>query len=320
MDLLSDLLDAPRARGAFLMRVVMSPPWAIRISDEAPLTLMPQLSGRSWFRPDGDQAQLLEPGDVLLVRSPTPYSLSTHPDDEADITIGAGQACAGSDGRDLSAEMSSGIRVWGNDPAGGDQMLVGTYRHDGEVGRLLLGSVPPWLVVHNPAPELVSLLNQELTHDDVGQGGMLDRLLDLLLINTLRTWASQDDGAAGWLRTRSDPVVAEVLRSVHEHPERPWTVAELATRAGVSRAAMARRFTEAVGTSPMAYLTEWRLAVGADLLRDEELTLGAIARRIGYGSSFSFSTAFKKRYGVSPQEYRQDRSIGSASPSTSAVV
>ena len=95
-----------------------------------------------------------------------------------------------------------------------------------------------------------------------------------------------------------------MLRAVHEHPERSWTVSELAGRAGVSRAAMARRFTEVVGTSPMAYLTEWRLAVGADLLRDEQLTLGAIARRTGYGSSFSFSTAFKRRYGVSPQWYR----------------
>lgn len=304
MDPLSDVLDAPRARGAFLLHVVMRPPWAIRISDEAPLTLMPQLSGHSWFCPDGAEAQLLQPGDVLLVRSPTRYTLSTDPDGEADITIGAGQACAGSDGRDLSTELSSGIRVWGNDPTGADEMLVGTYRQDGEAGRLLLGSLPPWLVVPNPAPELVSLLNQELTHDSVGQGGMLDRLLDLLLISTLRSWANQDEGAAGWLRTHSDPVVAQVLRAVHEHPERSWTVSELAGRAGVSRAAMARRFTEVVGTSPMAYLTEWRLAVGADLLRDERLTLGAIARRTGYGSSFSFSTAFKRRYGVSPEGYR----------------
>jgi AraC-like DNA-binding protein len=81
-------------------------------------------------------------------------------------------------------------------------------------------------------------------------------------------------------------------------------VATLAARTGVSRAALARRFTELVGEPPMAYLTGWRLALAADLLRDPDATVGAVARQIGYGSAFALSTAFKRVRGLSPQQHR----------------
>jgi AraC-like DNA-binding protein len=81
-------------------------------------------------------------------------------------------------------------------------------------------------------------------------------------------------------------------------------VAKLATAANVSRAALARRFTELVGEPPMTYLTAWRLALAADLLRDPDLTVGQVAERVGYGSSFALSTAFKRVRGISPREHR----------------
>jgi AraC-like DNA-binding protein len=98
---------------------------------------------------------------------------------------------------------------------------------------------------------------------------------------------------------RSTPASSGAARSP------PWTVAKLAANAGVSRAALARRFTPTVGEAPMTYLTGWRLALAADLLRQRpELTIGAVARQVGYGSSFALSTAFKRAYGRSPQAYR----------------
>ena len=74
--------------------------------------------------------------------------------------------------------------------------------------------------------------------------------------------------------------------------------------AGVSRAALARRFTDLVGEPPMSFLTGWRLALAADLLREPDATVGAVARQVGYGSPFALSTAFKRVHGVSPQQYR----------------
>ncbi|CAM5587386.1 AraC-family transcriptional regulator OS=Streptomyces glaucescens OX=1907 GN=SGLAU_26295 PE=4 SV=1 [Streptomyces glaucescens] len=91
---------------------------------------------------------------------------------------------------------------------------------------------------------------------------------------------------------------------MQDDPAHPWTVAALAAKCGVSRAALARRFTELVGEPPMTHLTGWRLALAADRLRETAHTLEAIARQVGYGSAFALSTAFKRRYGVSPQEFR----------------
>ena len=99
-------------------------------------------------------------------------------------------------------------------------------------------------------------------------------------------------------------MVGRALRLLQDDPAHPWTVASLATKAAVSRAAMARRFTDLVGEPPMSYLTAWRLALAADRLRDTDDTIAVIARDVGYGSAFALSSAFKRVYGVSPQEHR----------------
>ena len=129
-----------------------------------------------------------EAGEILVVRSPTIYTLSSDQDHDGGTRIGAGQVCSGPDGRDLSDELSTGVRTWGNDPQGEDQLLVGTYRHHSELGRLMLQSLPPWFLVSAPDQELVSLLNRETVHDGFAQSSVLDRLLDVLLVTTLRAW------------------------------------------------------------------------------------------------------------------------------------
>lgn len=108
----------------------------------------------------------------------------------------------------------------------------------------------------------------------------------------------------GWYRAMGDPVVGTVLRLLRHDPAHPWTVASLAASAGVSRAGLARRFTELVGVPPMAYLTGRRIDVAADLLRESDATVEAVGRKVGYGTPFAFSAAFKRVRGISPQEYR----------------
>jgi AraC-like DNA-binding protein len=102
---------------------------------------------------------------------------------------------------------------------------------------------------------------------------------------------------------------------LHDDPARPWTVAALAAAVGVSRAALARRFTTLVGEPPMVYLTGWRLALAADLLREPDATVAAVARRVGYGSPFALSAAFKRVRGVSPQQHRRRVPAPVAAPS-----
>ena len=310
MDALAGLLDGPRARGAFLLRSLLSPPWSLRIQDQAPLTVAATVRGGSWVVPDGGDPVELRPGDVAVIRGPEPYTVADDPATPPQVVIHPGQHCTTVDGRDLSQAMDLGVRTWGNSPHGSSVMLTGTYNLRGEVSRRLLGALPalPAMVVirgQDWESPLVPLLADEIVKDEPGQEVVLDRLLDLLLIAVLRAWFSRPDaGAPGWYRAQSDPVVGRALRMLHNNPAHPWTVSSLAAATGVSRAALARRFSELVGEPPMTFLTEWRLALAADLLREPDATVGSVARQVGYGSPFALSAAFKRVYGVSPQQHR----------------
>jgi AraC-like DNA-binding protein len=308
MDALVGLLDGPRARGAFLLRSIMSAPWSLRIQDQAPLTLIAMLRGDAWVVPDDRDPVRLHPGDVAIVRGPDPYTVADDPATPPQAVIQPGQRCTTPDGEDLTEAMTwLGVRTWGNDPDGSAMMLSGTYQFDGEVSRRLLGALPALLVLPDDAWEspLIALLGEEIVRDEPGQEAVLDRLLDLLLIAVLRAWFSRPDAEApAWYQAYGDPVVGRALRILHNNPARPWTVAALAADVGVSRAALARRFTELVGEPPMAFLTGWRLALAADLLREPDATVGSVARQVGYGSPFALSTAFKRVRGISPQQHR----------------
>ena len=312
MDPLSALVRAPRALDAFLLRVVMEPPWSVRVQDRAPLTVMALTSGTATLRSDalthrGSDVALVE-GDVVLVRGPEPYVVADGRGTAPQAVIHPGGRCETPDGTSLELPLRQGVRTWGNAAGGTDTMLVGTYERAGEVGARLLAPLPPVVLLRADAPRspllgsLVEVLAAEVVTDGLGQAGLLDRLLDALVVAACREWSV----SAGPAWAGDDPVVVRALALLHDGPDHPWTVASLAREVGLSRASLARRFTEAVGEPPMTYLTGWRLALAADRLRDTDATVTAVSRAVGYASPFTFSTAFKRRYGRGPLAWRQD--------------
>jgi AraC-like DNA-binding protein len=308
MDAVAGLLDGPRARGAFLLRSLLDPPWSMRIEDGAPLCLIAVTRGEAWLLPEDGETRRLSTGDVAVIRGPDPYTLADDPATAPQVVILPGGQCVTPDGQEVPLMSWMGVRSWGNSPVGSTVMLSGTYELEGEVSRRLLGALPPLLVLAADAWQspLVELLAEEIVKDDPGQEAVLDRLLDLLLIAVLRAWFARPDGEApAWYRAYSDPVVGRALRLIHNEPAHPWTVAELAAEAGVSRAALARRFTELVGEPPMTFLTDWRLSLAADLLLEPEATVGSVAYQVGYRSPFALSTAFKRVRGLSPQQHKR---------------
>ncbi len=308
MDAVAGLLDGPRARGAFLLRSSMDPPWSLRVRDEAPLTVLAVVRGDAWVVFDGDAPARLDAGDVAIIRGPAPYTVADDPATAPQAVIHPGQRCTTPDGQELGRMRDLGVRTWGTAPDGETVMLTGTYQLDGEVSGRLLRALPPLIVLRGDAWDtpLVALLADEIVRDDPGQEAVLDRLLDLLLIAVLRAWFARPDAEApGWYRASGDPVVGRVLRLIHHDPARQWTIALLAGEAGVSRAALARRFHELVGEPPMQFLTGWRIALAADLLLEPGATVGSVAHQVGYGSAFALSSAFKRIRGISPREHRE---------------
>jgi AraC-like DNA-binding protein len=256
--------------------------------------------------PSGPRLRLAA-GDVVILLGPDPYVVADDPATAPQAVIHPGQRCTTPDGVELEAMRALGVRSWGNAADGRDVLLTGTYALEGEVSRRLLRALPPALVLRDGEWDcpVIPLLADEVVKDAPGQEAVLDRLLDVLLIAVLRAWFARPEAEPpGWYAASGDPIVGPALRLLHHEPARRWTVGALADEAGVSRAALARRFNALVGEPPMSFLTGWRIALAADLLLEPGATVGSVAHEVGYGSAFALSTAFKRVRGMSPTAWR----------------
>ena len=221
MDALASFLEGPRARGAFVLRSILDPPWSLRIQDEAPLTVVAVVRGRTWFVPDDGEPVVLGAGDVAIIRGPAPYTVADHPDTRPTVVIHPGGHCTTLDGESLADAMGLGVRTWGTSTSGDDVMLTGTYQTDGEVSRWLLDALADLTVLRSGTwtCPVIPLLAEEITRDEPGQEVVLDRLLDLLLVAALRaSFARPGAGAPAWYRAQSDPVVGPALKLMHNDP------------------------------------------------------------------------------------------------------
>ncbi|NJP25455.1 AraC family transcriptional regulator [Microbispora hainanensis] len=311
MDVLSDLLHRAHARNALVRQLIQRPPWALAFTGAPPLTVVAALGGHASVRLDGAGVapMRLAPGDIALIGGAHPHTIADDPSTPPQAVIhgsrkhvvGDGEAAAG-------AQRSLGPRTYGDGLPGATIMLRGACELRGQAGARLLGMLPPLAVVPaGPSTRAaLDLLAAEVAPDEPGQDAVLHRLLDLVLVLALRAWCAGPGAAApSWHRALADPAVGEALRLLHERPARRWTVAELAAGVGMSRAAFAARFRSMVGEPPLAYLTGWRMTLGADLLSDTDATIAAVAREVGYGDAFAFSVAFKRARGVSPSAWRR---------------
>jgi AraC-like DNA-binding protein len=191
--------------------------------------------------------------------------------------------------------------------------VCGAYELDPALVHPLLHDLPE--LIHIPAhlgqhPALratVDLLAAELAEPRLGTDALIPALLESLLLYILRSWFDQQPAphATGWAAAFNDPAAAAALQAIHRDPARPWTVATLAAEARLSRAPFARRFTKLLGQPPLTYLTWWRMTTAAQLLRQTDAPLSAIAGKVGYTSEFAFANAFKRRHGTAPGKYRR---------------
>ncbi len=303
VEALTALLDGPRARRAFVVRALFDGRWAISAEDEAALTVLVVTGGSAVALTGGEQHEL-RTGDVVLLRGPQRYVVADAPTTPVGIRILPGQVCVDLEGRLLDDSLDLGVRTWGTTRSpDATAMLIGTYERETSVGAHVLAHLPAATTIRGASIAAVGLLAAEMAEDGPGQQAVVDRLLDLVLIQALRE-VHTAGGLRGGAASEGDPAVARALALMHRLPERRWTVAALAAQAGLSRAAFARRFAAVVGEPPLTYLTRWRLSLAADLLVGTDLPLDAVAARVGYGTGFALSAAFTRVRGVSPSRFR----------------
>lgn len=303
VDVLTDLLQRSSARGAAFSRTTAHGDWGLRFGGGAALAVHVVVEGEVhlWTtRPE--QAVRLLPGDIALVREPEAQHLAYAP----------GASC-----RPAAEVMAPGTGVSRRITLGeaGDgppaTFFCGAYRFEGDLCQSLLAALPDLLAMRPAAGSTLratlDLLAGEMLRDEPGQQTLLDRLLDVALVQILRDhFTARDVAAPGWFRASADERVGTALRALHADPAHAWTVAELADEAALSRSAFARQFTELVGLAPLAYLNDWRMALARERLRDTDARLAGIATSLGYASEFSFAAAFKRHHGVAPGRWRGD--------------
>jgi AraC-like DNA-binding protein len=204
----------------------------------------------------------------------------------------------------VAARAEGEVRHGTQDGPPSVRMLGGYFIFDSEDSGLLVSLLPGQVHIRGVErlSTLVKLLTDEAAEQRSGRELVLSRLVEVLLVESLRLTPTPD-APAGLLRGLGDVRLAEAIRKIHADPARSWTMAQLAKEAALSRSAFFDRFTRNVGMPPMEYLLGWRMALAKDLLRHHEIDVADVAERVGYGSASTFSTAFSRYVGEPPGRY-----------------
>ncbi|MBX4898706.1 helix-turn-helix transcriptional regulator [Rhizobium bangladeshense] len=292
VDPLTELVTLLQPSVRFSKLVECFGPWKIRRPGTGDPFFCAVLEGRCRTVVKGHPPLILEAGDFLLV--PAMHDLTNEsvpaPEDETTtvpVQDGKGRFRIGPEGGPVDLRMR-----------------IGHCRFASPDAALLVPLLPS-VVVARGEPRfatLMQLVADETHADRPARELVLERLLEVLLIEALR---SGDETAAmpGLARGLADMRLAAALHAMHAHPERAWTIADLAGEASLSRAAFFSRFDRIVGLKPMEYLFAWRMALAGRLLCERELGLDEVAERVGYSSASTFSVAFARHTGETPARY-----------------
>ena len=304
VDPLTDVVTLLRPAARFSKQVVGAGRWRIQRSDAGQPFYCAVLEGSCRMALDDHAPVLLQAGDFALV--PAAYtvgmcSADAPPDDVLSQPVALGEAH---------------FRIGAQDgPI--DLRIVAGHCTFASPDAALLVSLLPRLIHVRDEPRLatlVQLVGDESRERRPGREVVLERLLEVLLIEALRSPGEHTAVSSGLVQGLADPRLSVALRSLHADPARPWTVAAMAKEAALSRSTFFARFQAQVGMPPMEYLLAWRMALAKELLRRREGGVADIAARVGYGSASTFSVAFMRHVGQSPAQFARQNAGAEPAP------
>lgn len=296
-DPLAEVISLLQPRAVFSKGISGAGRWGVRYSDFGQPSFCAVLEGRCLLTVDGHSTITLEAGDFVLLPATPGFTLSGFEPvkpERIDPKVASAR----------KAEVRHGTR--GGKP---DVRLLGGYFvFDSPDAGLLVSLLPTLMHVRGVErlSVLVRLVGEESSAHRPGRELILGRLVELLLVEALRS-TSGEDAPPGLLRGLADARLAPAMKHMHGQVARSWTMAQLAKKAALSRSAFFERFTRTVGLPPMEYLLAWRMAVAKDLLRRHDFGLTEVAERVGYSSASTFSTAFSRHVGQPPSRYARER-------------
>lgn len=307
MDILDDILDTLNLKGVLYFRADFSNRWAVTVPDleqAARFHLVVQGTTHVQFA-DGD-AVTLGPGDLVLIPRGRSHILADQACKSAPAleTVladanydGRGVLVVGEGDKDASTQLVCGHLVF---RPGADHPLLRALP-DYLVTTASMRAREPWL------DEMLRVLVRRAFSGEMGSAASVTRLSEIVFIELLRVGVEQSPQLASVLEAFRDNQIGKALQVIHAAPAETWTVDRLASEVGMSRSRFAERFSHLMGTSPMAYLSDWRLQKALSLLEGSQCSVQEVASRSGYQSSAAFSRAFSGKFGVAPSAYRRAR-------------
>lgn len=296
-DPLAELITLLRPAKVMSKSISAAGQWGVRYAPFGHPGFCVVTDGACLLQVEGTNPLRLEAGDFVFLPATPGFVLSGFAPVEPQPIDPIAIAEPGHELRHGSLEAEPDVR-----------MLGGYFVFDSPDTALLVTLLPA--VVHIRGEKrfdaLVRLVREEAMQSKAGRDLILTRLVEVLLIEALRS-APGDAAPAGLLRGLADERLALSIREMHRDPSRSWTVEQLAKVAALSRSAYFQRFARAVGMPPMEYLLAWRMAIAKDILDRQDLVIEKVAERIGYSSASAFSTAFTRYVGRSPSGYARER-------------
>lgn len=324
MDVLSEVLRVVRLQGALFYNGEFSSPWSVyaagshalaryfETESEHVIVYHLLTEGRASVRLDSGDSLSLQAGDIVMI-----------PHGDRHVVENGPATCTMNDEDHLVDILSQGLKRW-RVGGGGEitRFVCGYMACDPRLGHVILSGLPHLFKINMRTHASGVWLENSIRffidqHDTVqtGRDAVLAKLSEVLFVETLRAWVAQlPTHQTGWLAGVRDPEVGKALALMHRKPAYPWTIASLAKGAGISRSVLAERFRHYLDQSPMAYLTRWRLQLGAQMLTSTNKSVLQIAAHVGYESEAAFNRAFKREFEVPPARFRsQSRSDRKAS-------
>jgi AraC-like DNA-binding protein len=294
MDILSEIINDSRWKGDLLARNSFYKPWGLKFPCEKSAGFHIVTQGKCFVRYKS-KTLILAKGDILFMARGFTHELASHENQKAmDIKKFREIAEELANNRNpITSFLSVRYEI-------GDAPMHPFFLELPEIILIRSEEIP----THHPLQTTLVLISQELDRG-IGSDILLQKLSDILLYNVIRHWTeSNPTDNPGWLSAFKDEKILSALELIHLQPAKPWTIESLAARIGISRATLANRFKETLGSTPMEYLAKLRIEKGKQLLADNSNSLEEVARAMGYSSAFAFSKAYKRIKGISPIEHR----------------
>jgi AraC-like DNA-binding protein len=298
VDTLSQMLTLIRLQGEVAFATELSRPWALQFPSGLAY-FHALLEGEAWLTVEGGEPLAMAAGDLLLLPHGQAHRLGPP---RATMTVSEHVVSTR-----LSASDTMILRFGDASPHA--RIVSGAFRFDGKSIPAILTTLPQFIHISSRQTQqhtgwiegLARFVLDEAQNQYPGAAIMISRLVDLVVIRTLRHWIqTASPRTDNWQAALSDGRIGRVLEALHEDPLRRWSVADLAGIAGMSRSSFTERFTALLGEAPLRYQAHLRLSLAKDLLRGGNLKVIEVAGRVGYQSEAAFSRSFKAYFGHSP--------------------